>query len=204
MNLSEIIEALNCCSGNVDNRDCEACPYFNERRCLDKLLEHSMTVIQRYERNANAHLQGYDVLLPQTFSNGWFAVLLFYYLCCWLICREVTLMKTLEGCKGCDHLSTPVEQRECWRCEKGDRNTSKSGVSMATILKPCPFCGGKGETITKPMRVGEAKLKTFYRIRCEDCYAQSPYKRNAYLHGYHKTLADAVDAWNRRTKDENA
>lgn len=49
MSITDLLEGLNCCSGNVNNRDCESCPLFNERRCLDKLLEHAATVIQQME-----------------------------------------------------------------------------------------------------------------------------------------------------------
>lgn len=49
MTIPELLEGLNCCSGQVFNRDCESCPLFHERRCLDKLLEHAATVIQQME-----------------------------------------------------------------------------------------------------------------------------------------------------------
>lgn len=42
MNVDNIIEALHCCSAIEPLRDCEACPYFEESRCLDKLLEDAM------------------------------------------------------------------------------------------------------------------------------------------------------------------
>ena len=71
---------------------------------------------------------------------------------------------------------------------------------MADDLKRCPFCGGKAEYITKIMQV-RWKEQLCYRIRCKDCYAQSPYKCNAYLHGFHETFEKAVDAWNRRNTD---
>ena len=70
---------------------------------------------------------------------------------------------------------------------------------MANELRKCPFCGGKGETISKFMTV-KGKEHIVYRIRCEECYAQSPYKRNAYLHGFHETLNSAVEAWNWRVE----
>jgi Lar family restriction alleviation protein len=71
---------------------------------------------------------------------------------------------------------------------------------VATDLKRCPFCGGKAEYITKIMQV-RWKEQLCYRIRCSSCFAQSPYKRNAYLHGFHETLNAAVDAWNGRYED---
>lgn len=49
MSNEKIIEALTCCSGNVDYRDCESCPYFNERRCIDKMLEHAAEAIHQIE-----------------------------------------------------------------------------------------------------------------------------------------------------------
>ena len=33
---------------------------------------------------------------------------------------------------------------------------------------------------------------------CSVCRAQSPYKRNAWLHGWHETVEEAANAWNRR------
>jgi len=65
-------------------------------------------------------------------------------------------------------------------------------------LKPCPFCGGEADFISKP--VATIKLETYmtYRVRCRECYAQSPYRSNAYLHGFHRTLDEAAEAWNRR------
>lgn len=70
---------------------------------------------------------------------------------------------------------------------------------MRTTLKSCPFCGGEAETICKP-KTELRNSPTLYRIRCERCYAQSPYRANAYLHGWHETLKDADEAWNRRAE----
>lgn len=47
MNVDNIIEALHCCSAIEPLRDCEACPYFEESRCLDKLLEHAQVALER-------------------------------------------------------------------------------------------------------------------------------------------------------------
>lgn len=69
-------------------------------------------------------------------------------------------------------------------------------------LKPCPFCGGVAAPLYKHM-TANGYDGTVYRMRCAICHAQSPYKRNAWLHGWHENLADAADAWNRRAKDEN-
>lgn len=49
MTIPELLEGLNCCSGQVFNRDCESCPLFKEHRCLDKLLESAMEVIQQMD-----------------------------------------------------------------------------------------------------------------------------------------------------------
>lgn len=67
-------------------------------------------------------------------------------------------------------------------------------------FKACPFCGGEAEFISKPMVVKRTE-RTVYRVRCADCYAQSPYRSNAFLHGYHETLGKAAEAWNRRKED---
>ena len=47
MNVDNIIEALHCCSAIEPLRDCESCPYFEESRCLDKLLEHAQFALER-------------------------------------------------------------------------------------------------------------------------------------------------------------
>lgn len=49
MSIPDLLEGLNCCSGNVHFRDCESCPYSKESPCMDKLLEHAAEVIQQYE-----------------------------------------------------------------------------------------------------------------------------------------------------------
>ena len=67
-------------------------------------------------------------------------------------------------------------------------------------LLQCPFCGGRAEVKCKHMAVNGYN-GIVYRVRCALCYAQSPYRRNARLHGHHETLEQAVDAWNRRAKD---
>ena len=66
-----------------------------------------------------------------------------------------------------------------------------------TELKTCPFCGGKAELMHKFMFVNGYRGDAV-RVRCSQCYAQSPYKRNAIMHGFHKTEEAAVEAWNRR------
>lgn len=54
-------------------------------------------------------------------------------------------------------------------------------------LKPCPFCGGAART---------RHFQKSWRVACEnehcECVAES---------GYHKTKAEAEEAWNRRVFD---
>lgn len=68
---------------------------------------------------------------------------------------------------------------------------------MMPDLVGCPFCSGRPEIVNKHMRVNGFG-GTVYRVRCSLCHAQSPYKRNSWLHGWHETMVDAAEAWNRR------
>ena len=67
-------------------------------------------------------------------------------------------------------------------------------------LRPCPFCGGSAEYVCKAALVNGFHGEVF-RVRCSQCHAQSPYKRNPRLHGFHTTVESAADAWNRRWYD---
>lgn len=49
MNIPKIVEGLHCCSGSVFFRDCESCPYLEEKCCLDKLLTEAETAIRKLE-----------------------------------------------------------------------------------------------------------------------------------------------------------
>lgn len=55
---------------------------------------------------------------------------------------------------------------------------------MQIKLKPCPFCGGNNLSV---------EGITFYWVECIDC--------NATIAG-HETKEEAIEAWNRRAKDE--
>lgn len=68
-------------------------------------------------------------------------------------------------------------------------------------LKRCPFCGGEAEMVSKFMMANGFR-GIAYRVRCSECYAQSPYKRNPILHGFHVSSDKAVEAWNRRADDD--
>ena len=68
-------------------------------------------------------------------------------------------------------------------------------------LKPCPFCGGSAEVVRRYLCV-YGYNGIVYRVRCKECHAKSPYKRNPILHGNHDTIAAAYEAWNLRAKEE--
>lgn len=65
-------------------------------------------------------------------------------------------------------------------------------------LKPCPFCGGEGEYRVKYIAAPYGEERMVVRVRCVKCHAQSPYKRNAWLHGWHVSVEEAAEAWNGR------
>lgn len=60
---------------------------------------------------------------------------------------------------------------------------------MSEELKPCPFCGGKAKLIEEKHR----EYPSTYIVACKGmCIRQYPYKdKNR-----------ALEAWNRRAKDE--
>ena len=49
MSIPDILEGLSCCSMTERYRDCESCPFKNEMRCMDKMLEQAAEVILKYE-----------------------------------------------------------------------------------------------------------------------------------------------------------
>lgn len=71
-------------------------------------------------------------------------------------------------------------------------------------LKPCPFCGGEAELIYKFRTIQDLDNQMLVRVRCKECFAQSPYKRNPQMHGWFsaRQKKKAIDAWNRRVTDE--
>ena len=81
------------------------------------------------------------------------------------------------------------------------RYTYQPPEMTAPALKSCPFCGGVAEYAAKQMTTNGYD-GVAVRARCSRCHAQSPYKRNAWLHGWHETLEDAAEAWNRRHTDD--
>ena len=69
---------------------------------------------------------------------------------------------------------------------------------MPAKLKPCPFCGGKAAVLLNPQYyfsdAGQIqhRQKLFYRIACHACGA---------LTQLMETKQEAIEAWNRRTKE---
>lgn len=73
---------------------------------------------------------------------------------------------------------------------------------MAPDLKKCPFCPtGNGEYRFKYIEAPYGEERMVVRVRCDLCHAQSPYQRNPLLHGWHYSLEEAAEAWNRRADD---
>lgn len=71
-------------------------------------------------------------------------------------------------------------------------------------LKPCPFCGGEAEFIYKFLSPHDMDNKMLVRVRCKECFAQSPYKANPKYHGWFDAInkRKAAYAWNRRVTDD--
>ena len=65
-------------------------------------------------------------------------------------------------------------------------------------LKPCPFCGSKGNNIVifTEERTDRTDCKFTSKITCLNCFA------SIHTHGFHWTYDDAqanvIQAWNRR------
>lgn len=67
---------------------------------------------------------------------------------------------------------------------------------MNEELKPCPFCGGKGE-----IGIADIDVPFFYSVWCENtfksCTASTPD-----WSGWHLSEQEAIEAWNRRADNE--
>lgn len=69
---------------------------------------------------------------------------------------------------------------------------------MESDLKPCPFCGGAAEPVTKQYTADDADEEgwtqtQFFVVTCGGCGAEAGGQEPG-----HKTEADAAAAWNRR------
>lgn len=60
-------------------------------------------------------------------------------------------------------------------------------------LKPCPFCGGEAEVVTRTFKKWMLKTITYHYIRCQVCRATSAPDYSE---------AEAATAWNRRADHE--
>ena len=58
-------------------------------------------------------------------------------------------------------------------------------------LKPCPFCGG--EAFVQKFRI-EGTGRFFISVVCRACFAQT---------GHHTKESYAIEAWNRRVREED-
>lgn len=64
---------------------------------------------------------------------------------------------------------------------------------METELKPCPFCGGMASVGGYVYEIGASEYTT-HDAECNDCHATT---------FEYPTEEEAIEAWNRRTKDGN-
>ena len=73
-------------------------------------------------------------------------------------------------------------------------------------LKPCPFCGGEAYLERSHRAFIGAKSTKVSFVRCKECNARSGrFKINDYGHTSHSVEAEAsaIEAWNRRTENDN-
>ena len=59
------------------------------------------------------------------------------------------------------------------------------------VLKPCPFCGGEADVIEHLFH----GLDSLYGLQCKKCKAKT------YL--FYESEEKAIEAWNRRTGEED-
>lgn len=71
--------------------------------------------------------------------------------------------------------------------------TGKDGEPQSKIIKPCPFCGGKPEIITKGMVSNTVGII----ISCLDCEANITSISNSEKYTSDKMMT--INKWNRRT-----
>lgn len=73
-----------------------------------------------------------------------------------------------------------------------------------TVLKPCPFCGGKAE-IKKATALIYGALSSEiyhqYKVHCTNCYAETIYYSKPEKLSI-EAKQDAINAWNKRTQPE--
>ena len=76
-------------------------------------------------------------------------------------------------------------------------------------LKPCPFCGGKAEFITKTNNSSSTYVGISFAIECSKCHARHPEANEIVKFGISNngeivTIDDgrgkAIEAWNRRAE----
>ena len=78
-------------------------------------------------------------------------------------------------------------------------------------LKPCPFCGGEAKLIQKTQGLGNSPMRIInqYVAGCEKCQVYTKYYqsdiwqgKDGMVHIDANGAIDAIEAWNRRAKDE--
>ena len=75
------------------------------------------------------------------------------------------------------------------------RSLTKENKEMkySKRLKPCPFCGGKGEVYQAPTMLNLKIDDDVYWVQCRNCFSRVG---NSY------SKVEAINAWNRRTDNE--
>ena len=68
-------------------------------------------------------------------------------------------------------------------------------------LKPCPFCGGRGEICRSTVSAGHGDCSDVYYVKCRCCQAQTQEISDREADGIEAQKLVASLLWNRRVGD---